>query len=645
MRRWPVLALAAVMLAGATGAAAGPHPKKGFAHLDPGGPAHLTERLPVQFVFVGYDDRLVRRTGFLGRLPKGSAPVVRSRLWFKKTEPVGLDYTFDYRLVFAGGAYTNAFFGALSALAVPQQGVDGRPRTLYQDLYNSQAGNVLDVGVNHFIDAPSVERWLIQHPPPGVDLTRNTVVFVNWWGRSDFRFHTYTKFGEPDPDTGYDFGFNRQSRKLIAWGGTPPDDEETGTGGPAHRVWFHDLSAGPDHATGGWNVDDADIDGDKKADRRFPPVWEYLTPGGDRHRGDLTGDLARVARYAAIDLLFAASPVYPPYLTPHRLPSSINIDVNIYRHRGPSLSGAYLQPGYMLKELRKLVRTPLTFDRQEQPLQNDAEVCFHQYIRKAPCYPELSAYPWPANFFLRHAQHLDEVRDGGGEYEAVVAYYIAQDNTDFLGMADHNWFDGTQSLMINALTPASVAEGNGTTVTHIHEMGHHLGLGHPHDGYDPGEAIEIVPDGKFYFAWVADEVNSVMSYIDLNWDFSVFDRDNMDRFQAAGLLRSTNAIAALVLGSDAAAAGMAELTLADRDAGAAQASLSIHDYPAAFTNARSAYRHSRRAADLAGVPVVADEMTPWKIQAGKGPGVEPNPTHDRTATVDHIGPGTHRSAP
>ncbi|MGH2578407.1 MAG: hypothetical protein ACRDG9_11770, partial [Actinomycetota bacterium] len=383
-----------------------------------------------------------------------------------------------------------------------------------------------------------------------------------------FRFHTYTKFGEPDADTGYDFGANRQSRKLIAWGGTPPDDEETGVRGPTHRVWFHDLSAGPDSNTGGWNVDDPDVDGDGEPDRRHPPVWEYLTAGGYRKAGDITLDLGQVARYVAIDLLFAASPLHPPYLTPHRLPSSINLDVNTYRERSPGVTGTPQQPDLLLKELRKLIRTPLTLDRQELPLQNEAEVCFHQFIRAAPCYSDFSHYPGDADFFLYHAQHLDEVRDGGGEYEAVVAYYITQDKIGFLGLADHNWLDGTPSLLINALTPASVAEGNGSTATHIHELGHHLGLDHPHAGVDPGEGIELVPRGKFFFAWVADEVNSVMSYIDLNWDFSIFDRDNMDRFQAAALLRSTNAIAADVLRSDTAASGMAELTLADRDAGA-----------------------------------------------------------------------------
>lgn len=135
-----------------------------------------------------------------------------------------------------------------------------------------------------------------------------------------------------------------------------------------------------------------------------------------------------------------------------------------------------------------------------------------------------------------------------------------------------------------------------------------------------------------------------MSYIDLNSGFSVFDRDNMDRFQAAAYLRGTNAIAGDVLRSRDAAAGTAELTLADQEAGDAQAALSAHDYPAAFAKARSAYGHSRRAADLARVKVIADEATPWRLRAADGTAVS-GLGESRWAVVDPTGTDPHRGAP
>jgi hypothetical protein len=114
-------------------------------------------------------------------------------------------------------------------------------------------GEVTD---NHHIDAPTVERWLADHPPAGVDTRQNTIFFVNWYGRPDFKFHVYTKTGEPEPDTGFNFGVETESRKLIAWGGTTPGDEENGLG-RLRRVWFYDLSAGPESWTDNWNDPDA----------------------------------------------------------------------------------------------------------------------------------------------------------------------------------------------------------------------------------------------------------------------------------------------------------------------------------------------------------------------------------------------------
>jgi len=255
------LAVAAILVAGHSVTAA----STAYTALDPGGPADFTEQVPVQFVFLGYEPSQVSQTDFLAELPAKYDAVVRSRLWYGVNEPVGLHYTYDYKVTYTDVAYENAFFNRLTSLAVPESTVDGQTRTLFQEQYNAQTKNVLDVGTNYFIDAPAVEKWLFQNPPAGVDPTRNTVFFVNWYGRTDFKFHTYTKFGEADPDTGYDFGRNRQTRKIIAWGGTGSNDEETGFGATS-RLWFYDLSAGPEAWSDNWNVDDADVDGDGRAD-------------------------------------------------------------------------------------------------------------------------------------------------------------------------------------------------------------------------------------------------------------------------------------------------------------------------------------------------------------------------------------------
>ena len=114
-----------------------------------------------------------------------------------------------------------------------------------------------------------------------MDTRRNTVFLINWYERSDFDFHVYTKTDEPDPDTDYNFGTQRGSRKLTAWGGTTARDEESGLGS-TRRVWFYDLSAGPEEWAGSWNITDDDLDGGGP-DYRIPPIWEYgALPAGCR---------------------------------------------------------------------------------------------------------------------------------------------------------------------------------------------------------------------------------------------------------------------------------------------------------------------------------------------------------------------------
>ena len=123
-------------------------------------------------------------------------------------------------------------------------------------------------------------------------------------------------------------------------------------------------------------------------------------------------------------------------------------------------------------------------------------------------------------------------------------------------------------------------------------------MSHPHDGWDSEMKMEYGPEGDFYFAWAGDESNSMMSYVDLNWDFSQFDRDNFNRFEAGGYIVNANAIAEDVLASPNASLGLAELDAADVEVGLARPAWLVHDYAAVFDHARLAYLHARTAATL-----------------------------------------------
>jgi hypothetical protein len=643
---------AVAALVGAPGALA----TGGFSNLQPGVPsAGLSERVRVNVVFVGLKPGQIKTSEFVSGLPQHSKPIVRSRLFYGVTEELGIDYTYDYATTFTNSAWDASFFSALKGLAKPAA------RTAFQDLYNDQAGT-RDVGQNNFIDAPSVEKWLIDHAPAGVDTRKDTIFFINWWGRPDFIDHVYTKIGEPDPDTGYDFGLNRASRKIIAWGGTTPDDEETGLGKRGvNRVWFFDLSAGPESWGGSYDITNPDLDGDGEPDYRLPAAWEYSATGY-RAPSALTGDLSKVARYAAINLLFTSSPLYPPYLTPELLPNATDVRLNTFEGwPGVNASAGYEKPAYFLSEERQLFpEVTMTAHQNDLSFTGKARRCYEQWLLAVQCFDNRPQYPGDANLFLYNAlnlddllgRHFDDGHDRGGSggsdssrtYPALGAAYATTDDlaSGFLGFADDNWVDGTQSFVFSFVSQGVVDSGYGLTTTEIHEYGHHFGMSHPHDGFDPETGIDYEPTGPFFLAWAGDESNSMMSYIDLNWDFSQFDRDNAARQQAAGYIVNANVIAGRILRSRDSFKAAHDLAAADDSVGQAKAAMAGHDYNAAWRAARSAYESVLRGADRAGVEVTASHNG-WAVL----PKVKSHGRNSRNSVVvyggfDKIGPGSKR---
>ena len=220
-----------------------------FTTLEPGKTRVITQQIPINIVLVGYEAgagaRDVNTATLLAELPSTYRPIVRDSVYYGVTQPLGLSYSYAYNVRFADNAFENDFFAYLGSIAQDQ------PLTQFQEMYNDQINKTEVLTSNAWIDAPSVEKWLALNAGSklGIDPKQYTIFLVNWYGRADFRPHVYTKIGEPDPETGYDFGLLRDSRKLIAWGGTPPNDEETGLGTLA-RIWFYDLSAGPEAWSG-----------------------------------------------------------------------------------------------------------------------------------------------------------------------------------------------------------------------------------------------------------------------------------------------------------------------------------------------------------------------------------------------------------
>jgi hypothetical protein len=575
-----------VALLPATGVAfAGKADPPTLSTLEPGGFRNLEQDLTINVVFVGYEqgagDRDIDETAFLGELPSEYRTVNRYPSFYFGNEFLGVDFNFDYNLVYSDTTFEDAFFGYLDGIATPQ------PLTLYQGWYNGEVARSLDVTDNHWIDAPSVEQWLADNTNAmlGVDTSEYTVFFINWYDRADFKFHVYTKTDEPDPDTGYNFGELRDSRKVIAWGGTTPDDEESGLGS-LHRIWFYDLSAGPEGWTDNWAIDDA-------PGYTMPPVWEYGNLSGYRAFDDLSGDLGKVTRYVAIDLLFTTSPLYKPALSPPLLPEDIQLDINVFQIDPGSDGTDYFDEPLIAEELNDL--QPLnnyTVEMNSQSFGSRFAKVYNCFYNDVSCFGQRLFGIAFGDLFLYFNDHIINFLEGDADYEIPVFAFNATDElfTCCLGFADDDWATGTQSFVFAFDSPSvRNVSGYGFTTTTIHEVGHHVGMSHPHDGYDYEADIDFGPSGDFYFAWSGDESNTMMSYIDLNWDFSQFDRDNMNRYMTSIYLNQANTILADIYASPKAGQVGSLLMSADDYAAMALAAHDNMDYADAASYAKMAY--------------------------------------------------------
>src|SRR5215475_15419474 len=194
---------------------------------------------------------------------------------------IGQRFDFRYHVIAAPSWFDDLLFPFLHQIALPQpsipifQGLPPLPITPAQALYNfcnldpafdptlgcsfdpsAPRVNKRMITQNYLLDAAFVEKVLSQSLPGllGVDVTKPTVVLLNWWNRPDYVDHIYLDGSEPDPETGAPRGFF-VANELGGYGGTSSTDPETCQGDCVfHRLWFYDFSAGPMARTGGFDL-------------------------------------------------------------------------------------------------------------------------------------------------------------------------------------------------------------------------------------------------------------------------------------------------------------------------------------------------------------------------------------------------------
>jgi hypothetical protein len=589
----PGLAALALLVAPAAASPAAP------PGLQPGKVVVQQLEIPVRIVLVGFEDQAVDERALVRSLPRTYRPVARYPRFHGRGRPLGLEYRFRYDVVRKGRRFQDALSAYVKRIGVREG------RTLYQTLYNEQTRNVVDVpaSVLH-VDAPLVEKWLVENDADPSGGRGYTLYFLSFYGRDDFEYHVYTKTDEPDPDTGYNFGRLRDSRKMVAWGGSHG------------RRWFYDFSAGPEAWGGGYDLDNSDLDGDGEPDYRIPPIWEYRVDG--YRRPDLLGaDMARLARFVAIDLLFTPSPLYDPLATAPRPGGAKVAHVAVFEaEAGTSGGSRYFDPDLARDEWRRF--QPYyrwQAGRSRHPLDGESRLALDIFLGNVvddqACWrPFGDPFAQLYCHFTRRLADFVPAYAPGDHVEAVLAF----DTNDpglagLLGFADDDWTTGAPSHVFMFDGTDAREAGFGFTATGIHEVGHHLGLSHPHDGYDAEMRLDFSAAGALFFAWAGDESATVMHDIALSNRFGTFDRDNMYRWEAAGYLNRANAIAG-ALGRRVGDAAVADaVRAADGLARRAQAALAAWDYLRAAQDARRARDLLEDAADRAGVRLVVEEDT------------------------------------
>jgi hypothetical protein len=380
-------------------------------------------------------------------------------------------------------------------------------------------------------------------------------------------------------------------------------------GGTTSRSWFYDFSAGPEWNSTNFVVDVKDLDGNGFEEYRMPVIWEYSLTGY-RPPSQLSDDMGLLARFVAINLLFTPSPIYDPLVAAPGWHGARVADISMLEDDPTSKGSDFIDREFARSELRSFQpyyrwRAPLRsvdpIDAgakraleifAENILADDCWTLFGLPFAQLFCYfnDNLEKYvpPYPPRDYVAEVFAYNTTRQGIGSWFGL------------LGFADDNWTDGTQTFVFAFDTPEYRNAGFGFTATVVHEVGHHVGQSHPHDGYDAEFGIDYAPGDFFYFAWEGDESDTVMSYLALSNHFSQFDRDNSYRWETAGYLNWSNALAAAILASPDASEVGDKLREADREVHHAQQAFRRWHYLRAVKGARRAYTILLRAAEEIG---------------------------------------------
>jgi hypothetical protein len=169
----------------------------------------------------------------------------------------------------------------------------------------------------------------------------------------------------------------------------------------------------------------------------------------------------------AVNLLFTASPLFKPMISPPAVPGSIQVDFNVYQADAAVDGLAYLDTGYFHSKFDAL-QPPNHFSSEVtgQPFTSRAAQVLACFVSDVSCFGKRLLGIAFGDLFLYHDTHLTQFIEGDEDYEVPVFLYNTTDALSaggLLGFADDNWRDGTQSYVFGFLSPAIRTLGYGLT--------------------------------------------------------------------------------------------------------------------------------------------------------------------------------------
>src|SRR5215470_741085 len=375
-----------------------------LANLAPGTDLRIQQTVDVNVVLVGFGGLVDPPAVFADQLLPQWNGVPKAN--GQGQTFIGQRFDFRYHVIAAPTWFDDLLFPFLRQIALPQpsipifQGLPPLPITPAQAVYNycnldpafdptlgcsfdpaAPRVNRRMITQNYLLHAAFVEKVLSQNLPPllGVDITKPTVVVLNWWGRPDYVDHIYLDGSEPDPETGAPRGFFAIN-ELGGYGGTSPTDPETCHGDCIfHRLWFYDFSAGPMLRTGGFDlvgktprfIGAPDFQ-EPFPSYRFHHTADYGTPGAYRPLNDMATDVAALAGFVYVSQIAFAGPIYSPGLTPPTLPHRLVLDINRWNWSGQSFAGLLDAPRMVSK--MKALPYDVGVEIAEQPESPDSNL-------------------------------------------------------------------------------------------------------------------------------------------------------------------------------------------------------------------------------------------------------------------------------